>query len=164
MDTNELYLSYARVIEMCKGTTLENKPWECVKHDGECYFHNHPRFNSTGYKFAVAILKDDHTGKDRPVWVGDVLYNKDTGNCYVVSELSVNSILNKSYTWEKPPKPKRIFTLNGVELPCPVGYDSVGMRYSLEIEDNKFYFDSIKNRNVVCDHVKNLLTEARDKQ
>lgn len=34
MNQNDLYIEYARTIEMCKGTALENTPWVCVKCEG----------------------------------------------------------------------------------------------------------------------------------
>ena len=109
MQQNDLYIKYARVIEMCKGTALESTPWLCVKYDGEVMFR-HPAFDVTPkyYEFAIAILED------KPVFVGDTLYHKETGKKYIVSSITVFKFL----TWQ-PPKPKRTFMLNGVELPCP---------------------------------------------
>lgn len=55
---NELYLEYARCINMCKGT--EAKPWEFVRLvDISGKFDKHPRFESSPdcYKFAIFILE-----------------------------------------------------------------------------------------------------------
>ena len=34
MNQKDLYIEYARVIEMCQGTALEDTPWACVKSEG----------------------------------------------------------------------------------------------------------------------------------
>lgn len=185
MNTNDLYLEYARVIKMCEGTDLEDTPWFCVKINGtelDPARIIHPSFTREPnlYSFAVAVLEG------KPVWIDSKIYakspNYDMLNGAIVTRTVHGNLvaqfddgtqiqiygfengLETYFTWTPPPPtPNRTFTLNGVELPCPVGYSSVEKRYSFEIEDSIFYFDSIKNRNTVSYHLINLLTEARDK-
>ena len=113
MNQNDLYIKYARIIKMCKGTALESTPWLCVKYDGEVMFR-HPAFDVTPkyYEFAIAILED------KPVFVGDTLYDR-TGDAFKVTEdcVAIGRMITIC-SWQ-PPKPKRTFMLNGVELPCP---------------------------------------------
>lgn len=103
MNKNDLYIEYARVIEMCKGTSFEHKPWVCVKiYDG---FDSHPQFTQIPecYQFAIAILED------RAVFVGDILYLKSSGLEYVVDKYTTASAVS-DMTWQ-PPKPKRRIVL-----------------------------------------------------
>ena len=105
MNQNDLYIEYARVIQMCKGTALENTPWVCVKiYDG---FHSHPQFNRSPelYKFAIAILED------KPVFVGDTLYWKTTGEEYIVNSYNKCTSMPLGYMTWQPPKPKRRIVL-----------------------------------------------------
>lgn len=76
---NELYLEYARCINMCKGT--EVKPWECVlvKLFGSSLYRRenmHLAFDGDPeiYKFAVFLLDG------KPVFPGDILYLMRDGN------------------------------------------------------------------------------------
>lgn len=105
MNQNDLYIEYARVIKMCNGTALENKPWLCVKFNGTCIFDTHPSFTSNPelYEFAVAILED------RPVFPGDILYLKSSGLEYVADKYTTASAVS-DMTWQ-PPKPKRRIVL-----------------------------------------------------
>lgn len=114
---NDLYIEYARVIEMCKCTALENTPWLGVKCEGvvqEC----HPMFRAPpdSYEFAIAILED------RPVFNGDKLYWKTTGSEYTVN--SYNQCASAplgAMTWQ-PPKPKRRIVLEetNYEYDCEI--------------------------------------------
>ena len=103
MNQNDLYIEYARVIEMCKGTALENKPWVCIKNEGR--FVDHPYFDMPPefYEFAVAILEG------RPVFPGDILCFKPSGSEYVASKHTTASAVS-DMTWQ-PPKPKRRIVL-----------------------------------------------------
>lgn len=67
----DLYLKYAEVIKMCRGTALEDTPWRMVKQYGEVAF-NHPTFDSNieDYEFAITVIEG------RPVFKGDVLSHK----------------------------------------------------------------------------------------
>lgn len=53
---NELYTGYAKVIEMCKNTVLEDFPWKGVT-AGLNGFSHHPTFmgHPSTYKFATSI-------------------------------------------------------------------------------------------------------------
>lgn len=117
MNTNDLYLEYARVIEMCKGTELEDTPWACVrwrwKMSVEWFdFPGHPNFSETNpsifrkdVDFAVAVLEG------RPVFVGDTIYGKDSGVMQIIQKDSaiIWKLTSEYYTWT-PPTPKRTFT------------------------------------------------------
>lgn len=90
---SELYREYARVIDLCEGTRV--KPSECVKIQGvliggDPEFITHPEC----YTFALAIVED------KPVFVGDVLYNAH--NEKVVITTSQGNFSN--YTWNPPKK------------------------------------------------------------
>ena len=104
MNQNDLYIEYARVIEMCKGTALESKPWVCVKWDGEV-FDEHPAFDAEPelYEFAIAILED------KPVFVGDSLYHP-SGAKWIVGDTDDLT----GMPWQ-PPKPKRRIVLEETE-------------------------------------------------
>lgn len=177
MNTNELYIEYARVIEMCKGTKLEHTPYMGVKCAGVCSFHNHPRFSehSDYYEFAIAVLED------RPVFVGDAIYYKCDGEKLEIvragrnGDIIIKELFNREvsieffsddFTWT-PPAKKRTFTLNGVDLPCPVriadpSLEHVG-KYSLRVAADLFYFDTMEDKDKVWTSLINLLTEAREK-
>ncbi|MCP5244822.1 MAG: hypothetical protein H6937_02180 [Burkholderiales bacterium] len=113
MNTNDLYIEYARVIEMCKWTALENTPWDCVKL-GNQLFDEHPRFcvHSMEYKFAVAVLED------KTVFVGDVIYYKCDGERLEIiragrdGDIIIKELFNREvsieffhddFTWTPPP-------------------------------------------------------------
>lgn len=105
---------------MCAAYNKEHQgnvnPWECVKWRGFVTFKDHPSFNDTGiYTFAVEILEG------KPVFVGDKVYAKHNGAEVIVNPgvKCMYNIHNYELTWT-PPAPKRTFTLNGVEFPCPV--------------------------------------------
>lgn len=159
MNTNDLYLEYARVIEMCKGTKLEDRPWVCVKLDGAAlrYNYGHPGLSAyiEKYEFAVAVLEE------RQVFVGDMLWLKDGHQFAVENDLYVDP---KSMSWT-PPKPKRTFKLNGVDLPCPEKrtQDENILFFSFDVGLETFYFQLIEDRDKTCKALINLLTEARDK-
>lgn len=154
MNQNDLYIEYARVIEMCNGTALEDKPWLCVKFNGTCIFDTHPRFGSDPelYKFAVVILED------RAVFVGDILYLKSSGLEYVADKYTTASAAG-DMTWQ-PPKPKRTFILNGVESPCPVSERTI---HPVCFGSTLFFFDSKNDVDQVEECIENILIGARDK-
>lgn len=102
MDKNDLYLNYAEIIKMCKGTALEDKPWVCVKFEGNGIWHGaHPHFDNSpeSYEFAIAILED------RAVFVGDSLYHP-SGAKWIVG--GTDDLTGMSW---QPPKPKRRIVL-----------------------------------------------------
>lgn len=67
---SDLFREYARVIDMCEGTKVD--PEQCVKINSKAEFYDSPAFNAdpNKYTFAIAIVED------KPVFAGDVLYNK----------------------------------------------------------------------------------------
>lgn len=146
MNQNDLYIEYARVIEMCKGTLLESTPWLGVREatggtgGNEAYiFDEHPYFNANPehYEFAIAILGD------KPVFVGDVLYDR-------------------IYSWQ-PPKPKRTFMLSGVEFPCPVDWRESSNGDVAVIDGEIFWFRNKMDADLVRDTLSKIFREARDK-
>ena len=161
MKTEDLYLEYARVIKMCEGTSA--KPWDCIKGKNGYYFCNfntHPEFTSNPdkYEFAVAILEG------KPVFVGDKIFNIISDRFITVQPedafANISPVLSKVYSW-KPPKQKRTFMLNGVELPCP---DKESRLHPFDISGRVFYFKSPQDRNDVFNAILNMLIEARNKQ
>jgi len=110
MKTEDLYIEYARVINMCKGTKV--KPWKCIKGKGIFYsdFDTHPEFKSPpyAYDFAITILED------MPVFVGDTVYHKLTGiKRAIESKLLVDDFKEK-FAW-CPPKRTFIMTAQWVK-------------------------------------------------
>lgn len=184
MNTNDLYLEYARVIQMCEGTELEDTPWVCVKARYKSIFINHPEFDGapSEYEFAVAILEG------KPIFVGSILYDKLDENIFP-QEIAVRGIdehgalligsrykwssWKENASWTPPTKPKRTFTLSGGgqisgyksgDLPCPVDSGiSKHAACTLEIGEYFFGFASVDDMCIVENAIVNLLTEARDK-
>ena len=184
MNQNDLYIEYARVIKMCQGTDLEDKPWLCVKFNGTGLFDTHPRFDSDPelynfdthprfdsdpelYKFAIAILED------RAVFVGDKIYAKTTKEieytvtekwavAYGYREYPHCEIDDKKFSWQLP-KPKRMFTLNGVELPCPVDWMESSNGNVAVIDGEIFWFKNKMDADLVRDTLSKIFREARDK-
>ena len=157
MNQNDLYIEYARVIKMCQGTALEDKPWLCVKFNGTGTFDTHPGFTSDPelYKFSPAILED------RPVFGGSILYLKSSGLEYVADKHTTASAVG-DMTW-KPPKPKRTFMLNGVELPCPVDWQESSNGDVAVIDGQVFWFKNKIDADLVRDTLSKIFREARDK-
>ena len=110
----DLHDEYARVIRMCVG--MKVKPERCVKNDGS--FGNGWRFDDepSDYTFALAIVYDDKLKEDRPVFEGDVLYDRDGNPC--INDTGINWDYSR-LSWN-PPK-KKTFMLNREELPSPDG-------------------------------------------
>lgn len=156
MNQNDLYLKYAEIIKMCQGTALEDKPWLGVRFNGS-EFYDHPRFDALveNYQFAVAILED------RLVFPGDILYLKVSGLEYVASKHTTASAVS-GMTWQ-PPKPKRTFMLNGVELPCPVDWKESSNGDVAVIDGEIFWFKNKMDADLVRDTLSKIFREARDK-
>jgi hypothetical protein len=175
MNTNQLYKEYARVIEMCEVTELEDKPWVCVKGRCKSIFLNHPHFDRdpSEYEFAVAVLEG------KPVFENDIVYRKEDGQKFLVDGIFQNerglikldfdnssaiwkqNNFAKCFTWTPPPK--RTFMLNGVELPCPVSSKRDFTQTGFSIDNVPFCFESFEDAITVKQAIVNLLTEARDK-
>jgi len=105
----ELHREYARVIDMCNENGSALKSWSCVKYF-DVQFEREPEFIKapSDYQFALAIVEG------KPVFPGDTVYNKITGEKCIVGSLW-KIFDNVSFN---PPKPKKL-VLNGVELPMP---------------------------------------------
>lgn len=152
--SNELYLKYAEVIEMCKGTKLEATPWVCVKYlDGT--IKDHPLFRNTNerdFKFAIAVVED------KPVFVGDKVFIKDNRYPNINWENFKHwengiKALSKDWTWQEP---KKKFKLEEYEFPCPKGiYEFWSLpiktldRYFIIDDNNAFLFDTEEDAKLV---------------
>ena len=153
----ELNLEYwGRVHDMCDSYNKQHgtniRPQRCVKYYGNVWDLpiKHPVFDDKNYDLAVAIIDDT------PVFVGDKIYTKRTGQEITVTEGFLSAI---DYTLT-PPKKKRTFDLNGKQLPCPSeDYDES----VLELLGEHYYFESIEDRNEVAREIIKLLNNARDK-
>lgn len=160
MDTKEeLYLEYARCINMCKGTDV--KSWECVRYarkmDADIEYRWHPRFESDSkcYKFAIFILEG------KPVFLNDKVYAKDTGTEYVIKYPDGFNWQNMT-TWT-PSRRNHTFMLNGVELSCPVSksptaYHLISIRSSGFVE--YFGFESVGDADLVALELIKILRTA----
>ena len=154
----ELNLEYwGRVHDMCDAYNKQHgtniKPQQCVKYYGNVWRNlpiKHPVFDDKNYDLAVAIIDDT------PVFVGDKIYTKRTGQEITVTEGFLSAI---DYTLT-PPKPQRTFDLNGQQLPCP----SKDYNYLLEILGEFYYFESREDRNKVAKAINDLLVNARAKE
>ena len=151
----ELFLEYCgRVYDMCDAYNKQHgtniKPQDCVKYDANVLESTTQTvFYGTKYDLAVAIIDDT------PVFVGDKIYTKRTGQGITVTEGFLSAI---DYTLT-PPKKKRTFDLNGKQLPCPSeDYDES----VLELLGEHYYFDSIEDRNEVAREIIKLLDNALD--
>lgn len=149
---------WGRVVPMVNEYSAKHntdiKPWECVKLPNYT-INDHPTFRGKVglYKLAVAILEG------KPVFAGDMLWNKLQNGQYAMPE---NFVIDpQNWTWHEP-KPKRTFLLNGVELPCPVKRGQGD--YLTRVVGNVFYFTNCDDRNFVDEQLYKLLTEARDKE
>ncbi len=154
----ELNLEYwGRVYNMCDAYNKQHgtntQPQQCVKHGGYIWDSKvHPVFDGTKYDLAVAIIEDT------PVFVGDKIYTKRTGQGITVTEGFLSAI---DYTLT-PPKKKRTFDLNGKQLPCPSNNEFCDT-YMLDIIGVNYYFESMEDRNIVARELLNLIADARDK-
>jgi hypothetical protein len=141
--------------------------------------YGHPGLSASieKYEFAVAVLEG------RPVFENDIVYRKEDGYKVLVEGLMHNTNdrwlikldfdnrlalwkpnqFSQFFTWT-PPTPKRTFTLNGVELPCPVTFlKESDERHMIQIHNNSFYYKSGDEYDQVTSALIRILTEARDK-
>ena len=146
MKKSDLYREWARVLDMCIGTTAN--PASCWKFNGVFQAVNPDFYGNPGrYEFAVAILEG------KPVFVGDKLYLKDTHVCGNVTEHWTNINANL-YSWTT-----KTFMLNGEELPCP----SQSGRHDLYIFGRYspvYMFNTQEERDKVEQAINKLLTNA----
>ena len=165
MTYEELNMEYwGRVVPMVRDYNARHntglKPADCIRYfdSGEPVYRSHFVFddpNPDAYKFAVAILEG------KPVFIGDTVCHKQSGIERIISAGDLVDDFEDNFTW-KQPKPKRTFTLNGVELPCPMCHSV--MAHPLDISGRVFYFKSPQDRNYVFNAILNVLIEARNKQ
>lgn len=146
MKQSDLYREYARVIDLCEGTSVQ--PWECVRWNGTP-FNEVPLFCDPPkrYTFALTVVEN------RPVFAGDVLYGEN-GISWDVTPSLVQAYFFGGLSWN-PPKPKT-FTLNGKEFPLPDGG-----QFELYIaggNPKNFYYSDPKVRNVVEAAIIDLLS------
>ena len=157
MKKSDLYRERARVLDMCEGTNVD--PDKCVKVDGTPILTT-PSFDARGdrYSFAVAIVED------KPVFVGDELYWKGIGSRFDWNKglFENSSFYQKSLSWQPP---KKTFSINGEELPCPDR--ELGDNYSanLEIDGGHGHRVGVKfrskcDRDKVADALIKLLKDA----
>ena len=123
MKQSDLWRKFADMVDLCEGTGID--PWKCVKFDGVVW-GNRLGFEALPkcYQFALAIVEG------KPVFEGDELYTKDVGKCIAIKNtVDLQSAVRvrldggtkrlfktNSLSWNPP---KRIFLLNGEELPLP---------------------------------------------
>lgn len=167
MKKSDLYREWARVLDMCEGTNIS--PDDCWKFDGTLIndvpaFDDHPDY----YSFAVAILDN------KPVFVGDVIYAKtpkeikyDAVEKWIVADgyndYPHSEIDDRKFSWQPP---KKTFSLNGEELPCPELEPNYNFCAKLDIYggyDHLFTcrFRSHDDRNKVADAIIKLLKDAK---
>ena len=133
---------WGRVHDMVDAYNSEHgtnvKPWECSRTCGLPIGQSHPSdFDLTrlaDLEFAVAILDG------KPLFLGDTVYCKTGGYKLGVCDANERGILvgnlgavagfvDPSEISLNPPKKNRTFTLNGVELPCPVKNSTIFMMH-----------------------------------
>ena len=155
MKQTDLYLKYAEVIKMCKGTTLENTPWLMVKLWKQP-FRKHPTFDSNieGYEFAIAVIEG------RSVFEGDALFHKQKGIELTVRASDRVFLNTEEYTWEQP---ESFFRLAGVTMPCPklYGENSFGVCISAGRLNSEYWlwFSSEDQRSRFMQGIKQLLSK-----
>ena len=174
----ELNLEYwGRVHEICKGTALEGREWECVKWNGNI-LTAHPHFSPeySAYALAVCVVED------RPVFVGNVLYHNNTVivamNEYFRGENQVGILKiyygawlpSQDITWKKPTK-KQTFSIEcsgknmGIviaDIPCPVkpNKDNSWVARSIFMQEYSYEFASISDKDKALQSIKQILDAA----
>ena len=146
MKKSDLYREWARVLDMCEGKKV--RPEDCWKWDGAIQ-HFYPCLTNRRplYDFAVAILED------KPVFVGDKLYLKDTQVSGIVTEHWTNINANL-YSWTT-----KTFMLNGVELPCPDSSNEHEL-IIMGFEEHAYHFIKSCDIKKVEDAINKLLQDA----
>lgn len=158
----DLMREYVRVADMCKGTPLEDRPWECVWLDGGTIMESEDQFQRAilagcNVKFALAILEG------KPVFVGDKLWWSSTNSFISVEDTETfRQVREPFWSWTTS-TPKRTFMLNGVELPCP-DKNAEQSNYVFQINGERFRFFKKDDYDLVRFAICWMLTEARDKE
>jgi len=151
MTRADLFREYARVIEMCEGTTVD--PVECVSFRGTDIRVNKQYYTFSArpelYTFALCIVEN------KPVFAGDVLYHKSTGDrvkvqirwteheLYVIpadcdDDMIFNHIHpNNSFSWS-PPAP--------VKEKIVVTFDHHGFVFDAEVGQSTVLVSNANNR------------------
>lgn len=153
MKRSDLFREYARVIDMCEGTSVAVE--DGIKYRGKLMseigdeelslFVHHPEH----YEFALAILEG------KPVFKGDEVYRKTTGSPHIVRGIIDTEEFFNTLTWAKP----RTFTLNGEVLPCPWSGKG-GFDWSFTAGGRAFYFNTEEKRDQVLNAVLRVLIGA----
>ena len=173
----DLYREYVRCADMCIEYNEKHRtniqPRECLQlksATGEWvgYFSmNEPNFSELmnhKIRFAVAILENN------PVFVGDIMFEKTTGDKVLISGINPRLIDFARFTLELPQKP-RTFTLNGVELPCP-GKEQSENKVSIHISgscrptfpDLRLYFETGGSACDFYNGLRKILLEVKNKE
>jgi len=149
-NANEKYIEYARVIQMCKGTKFENEPWKCIRGGN---YNRSPAFGGLiDLEFAVAILEDE------PLFLNDTIYWKHDGRGFDWTGGSIS--VDKWDNWVTRTPPKRTFTLNGVELPCPNDTPNGFELQIIGFNDNAYHFNNLNDIKKVENAINRILEEA----
>lgn len=164
MNYEELNMEYwGRIVPMVRDYNTRNgtniRPGNCVKCDGLAVCSDHPRFNrySNEYELAIAILEG------KPVFIDDTVYHKQSGVERIINTSELSDDFEDNFTWQ-PPKPKRTFMLNGVELPCPVDWTESANGDIAVIDGEVFWFRNSMERDLVRDTISRIFNDARNKQ
>lgn len=147
MNVSYLHRELARVLGMCKGTKV--RPTACWGVSGDRRDSGYmPTFGNAAdlYEFAVAILED------KPVFPGDIIYNKNNGRGYIVKPHDpIVQIDYSIFTWVKT------FMLNDQELPCTV----TDGKYAFQLGTFATYcFETQEDCNKVLNAINKLLQDA----
>lgn len=173
----DLYREYVRCADMCSEYNEKHRtniqPRECVEWKSPSYGWlgypdgNEPDFKKLldeGVRFAVAILENN------PVFVGDIMFEKTTGDKVLISGINPQLIDFARFTLKLPQK-RRTFTLNGVELPCPEKEQSehkVSMHISGSCRptfpDLRLYFETGGSACDFYNGLRKILLEAKNKE
>lgn len=153
MKKSDLYREWARVLDMCEGTGVD--PNTCWKISGRIqnaapYLTDNPEI----YTLAVAILEG------KPVFPGDRIWSIFSCRYVTVDKTDIGIIDSKRYSWKEP---KRVFTLNGRKMPCPIrcfnGLDGSEIAYGFYVNDTIVQFKSEEDRNLATQVLIEILTE-----
>lgn len=154
MKRSDLFREYARVIDMCEGTSVAVE--DGIKYRGKLMseivdeelslFVHHPE----QYEFALAILEG------KPVFKGDEVYFDNNRGAFKWDFGDMVTDYIEVLTWAKP----RTFTLNGEVLPCP--REKQDINWSFNLESRLFYFDSAAERDKVRDAILRMLIDAKN--
>ena len=152
MKKSDLHREWARVLDMCEGTTvLPTSAWKFKNHIQDDKLPNFEYDNPELFEFTVAILED------KPVFIGDTIYNKRLGSCHTVTDgTHISDVCWSGYSWHPP---KKTFLMNGEELPCPDRSDKYELRI-VGFHENIYYFYNNLDIRKVEAAINKLLQDA----